>query len=102
MAMTIKAVRRNNGNCICPGSLKDKNYDDGTCKKGYCYSAKCRVCGGEVFGMGPVACPCEHPRWCRYPGMEALGYWDLEKDRWISVSIAVKPSLLRRGSRRNH
>jgi hypothetical protein len=95
----IKAVRRNNGNCVCLDSARrihDMEFEDGTCKKGWCYSAKCRVCGGELFGMGPVFCPCEHPRWCRYSGMEQLGHWDFEKDEFVPIRAAVKPSIARR------
>lgn len=98
MSRTPKVVRRNWGNCICPDQLrmiKEKNFDDGYCKKGYCFSAKCRTCHGELFGMGPVGCPCEHTRDTRYPGMRKLGHW-----RWpgtpekvfVPARVAIKAS----------
>jgi hypothetical protein len=99
MARTPKAVRRNYGNCTCPDSMqkiRDREFDDGTCKRGYCYSARCRTCHGELFGMGPVACPCEHPRWTRYPGMQQPGHWDFGKDEWVKCHVALKPSIARR------
>jgi hypothetical protein len=99
MSCTPKAVRRNWGNCVCNDTarrIRDREFFDGTCRKGYCYSAKCRDCGGELFGMGPVACPCEHPRSMRYPGMEQPGRWDLEKDVFVKCQVALKPSIRKR------
>jgi hypothetical protein len=99
MSSTPKTVRRNGGSCVHADSarrIRDREFDDGTCKRGYCYSAKCRDCGGELFGMGLVACPCEHPRWCRYPAMETPGHWDLEKGAFIKCQAALKPSIRRR------
>lgn len=100
MASTPKKVRRNGGNCTCPDSfamIKAKDFAEGYCKYGYCFSARCQVCRGELFGMGPVGCPCEGaPRWARYPGMAQPGHYDLEKDQWIPVHAAVKPCIARR------
>jgi hypothetical protein len=101
VSRTPKVVRRNGGNCVCPepdrwNYIDNHRFDDGFCKKGYCYSAKCRTCHGELFGMGPVYCPCEHPRWARYRGMEQLGHWDLEKDMWVPTHVAVKLSISKR------
>lgn len=80
--------------------MRDDRYRDGTCKKGWCFSAKCLDCGGELFGAGPVACPCEHPRWTRYPGMEQPGRWDFDRDAFFPFRAAVKPSIARRRNRR--
>lgn len=105
MAATPKAVRRNGGSCVCADSgtraLRDRDYAEDTCHPGYCFIARCQRCGGEIYSAGPLACPCkkkDHPRWIRYPGMETPGHWDLEKDEFIRVHAAVKPSVLRRRS----
>jgi hypothetical protein len=104
VAKTPKAVRRNGGNCVCPGQLRritEAEYDEGTCKYGYCFAARCRRCTGSLFEAGPVACPCDgHPRWARHPGMEAPGYWDEGRDEFVRVHVAVKPSILRRRATR--
>ena len=100
MARTPKIVRRNGGNCVCPdsaASIKWKVYDEGTCKYGYCFSAKCQKCRGELWGMGPLACYCDGaPRWVRHKAMARLGRWDLEKDAFAEGHVAIKPSIARR------
>lgn len=102
VSTTPKTVRRAGGNCYCPDSsarLKNRDYDDGLCRYGYCSVARCRSCHGVIFSVGPVGCRCDGgPRWARHRGMEQLGHWDLEKDNWVPVHAAVKPSLARRRS----
>jgi hypothetical protein len=106
MARTPKKVRRNGGSCICTDqllSIKWKVYDESTCKYGYCFSARCQRCRGELFGVGPVGCPCENPpRWTRYPGMQQPGDWDFEKDVFVPERAAVKPSIARRSRGSRH
>lgn len=97
MSSTPKVVRRNAGSCVCPDGWKQEEYREGTCRYGYCFSAGCLWCGGEIWGMGPVACKCEGaPRWLRHPGMHDLAKYDLEKHELIPVHAAVKPSIARR------
>jgi hypothetical protein len=99
MSVTTKAARRAGG-CVCSQNwkkLKGLDYTETTCKPGYCFSAKCLTCGGEVFGMGPMACPCEAPRWFRHPDMARRGYFDLDKNEFVeSRGVAVKPNIARR------
>lgn len=101
MSSTPKTVRRNGGNCTCPHGWKQEDYEEGTCRYGYCFSAKCWKCGGEIWGMGPVACKCEGaPRWARHRHMAVMGHFDLEKDEFVRTHAAVKPSIRRRTRRR--
>jgi hypothetical protein len=105
MSSTPKKVRRNGGSCICPAAsqsnfIDNHRFADGFCKYGYCYSAKCWDCRGELFGMGPVGCPCDNPpRWTRYPGMRQPGHWEEEKRMYVPSRAAVKPGTTKRRSR---
>lgn len=102
MATTIKAVRRNKGSCICVNRPLMTKEMDGTCKYRRCTVFRCLACRGKLGGWGPVGCKCEGgPRWARYRGMDTPGRYDLARDEFVEVHVAVKPSLLRRGSRRN-
>lgn len=105
MASTPKVIRRNGGNCVCPDGWKQEEYRDGTCRYRYCFSAKCLRCGGEIWGMGPVACKCEGaPRWLRHRHMAQLGkYTGVYDDEFVRTHAAVKPSIARRrrGSRQS-
>lgn len=105
MASTCKAARRAGG-CICPENWKKitsggHGYRDTRCKYGYCYSARCNTCGGEVWGTGPVVCPCDGvPRWVRHRGMAQPGRWQAVIDKltgkqdmeFVPAHAALKPS----------
>jgi hypothetical protein len=98
--MTSKAARKAQG-CVCfegyTRAPSDPTVRETTCKYKYCYSVRCRVCGGEVYGWGPAACPCDGaPRWARYPGMADRGFWAPDMGEWLTTHVAVKPSVARR------
>jgi hypothetical protein len=102
MATTIKAVRRNKGNCICNNRPEWVKELAGVCRYGCCKEFRCPVCRGKLGGWGSVECKCEGgPRWLRHPGMATPGRYDLARDKFVEVHVAVKPSLLRRGLHRN-
>jgi len=101
VSSTPKAVRRNWGNCICAD--RNRRGTEGCCRYGYCVEFRCPDCGGELAGWGPIACPHkknEMPRWVRHEGMRQPGRWDLEKDEYVAVRVAVKPSIARRRGQR--
>ena len=89
MSRTAKAVRRNHGNCTCRdliSKVKADEWDHGTCRYMCCFSAKCRTCAGEIWGMGSDACKCEGaPRSVRHTRMAQ-----------IVTQVAIKPSVRKR------
>ncbi len=89
MAKTPKIVRRNGGYCVCANRLEGGIA--GLCRYGCCTEFRCPVCYGNLGGWGPVGCRCDGgPRWARHPGMAQLGYYDLEKDEFVRIHVAVK------------
>lgn len=94
MSSTPKIVRHNSGNCVCTPEPEPDTDLVTRCRYGYCTEFRCPRCRGKRGGWGPVGCKCEGgPRWLRHSGMDKLGHWDLEADKWVSHSAAVKPSL---------
>jgi hypothetical protein len=98
----IKVVRRSGGDCTCPEDNWERRID-GTCRSGYCVRFRCPDCGGALGEWGPIACPHKKgdmPRWVRYPEMEPIGRWDFDKNDFIPVHVAIKPSIAKRTRRR--